>query len=243
MKRIAVTGLAAVLVSLAGAMATNAQDNTTFKLGGGSSAPTLTLGGADADADTLEVRGWRGGYGYGGYRGGYYGGYRGGYYGGYRGYYGGYARGYGWGGYYPRVSYYSYGYRPYYYSSYYSYYQPYVYSYYPNYCYGISDTQLTPSPKLNVQPVPPMETVPETQLKPTMPPASGPYQYDGGPSNPVPMPQGTRPGTNPRPTVPLEGRSVSLPSTTTTAKYTYPAYGQPSGGSDPLQDRTLVIKK
>jgi len=231
MKRIALAGLAALLVSLATTSATRAGDTVNLKLGGNNSAPTVTLGGADADADTLEVRCFRGGYYGGGYRGYSY-------YSGCRSYY---APAY----YYrPSIAYSYYSYRPSYYCA------PRVYYYSscaPTYYYGISETQVTPTLKANIQQVPqvpPMEPA-DTQPKAIVPQGTGPYQYDGGPTNPVPMPQGTRPNTTPRPTVPLDGRPVSLPATTTTTpvKYTYPAYGQPTSGSQPQQERTLLIKK
>ncbi len=134
--------LAAGLVACAAlALAGDARaggDDIPLSMPGGADAATLDRDAPDADSDAdIHFVQYRGGRGYGGYRGGYggyrggYGGYRGGY-GGYRGYYGGY-RGYygGYRGYY----------RPYYYGGYRGYYRPYYYGgyyrpyYYPRY-YG-----------------------------------------------------------------------------------------------------------
>jgi hypothetical protein len=179
----------------------------------GGAVTTLQL---DEDADTLLVWGRRGFYG--GYRG-FYGGYRG-FYGGYRGFYGGYyPRYYSYGGYYPR--YYG-GYYP----GYYNYYYPrYYYNYYPSYYWGCSlGDSLGNAGVVTVlggepQPAAPAQASPQPQ------PSQGNYPYDGGPANPVPLP-GTepKPATPPQPTVPLEGRVVSLPSKP--GKYVYPAYGE-----------------
>src|SRR5262249_34970137 len=150
----------------------------------------------------------------------------------YSGYYGSY--------YYPRYygsyyspSYYGYSYYPSYYGSYYypgyygySYYPRYYgYSYYPSY-YGISyvspiacpagaqhspgavrlrGSKGTTSDSYKV-PLDPMKPVPE----------GGTYRYDGGPSDPVPLPRAEpAPASKVRPqTMPLEGRPVSLPPAT-----------------------------
>jgi hypothetical protein len=234
----------ALLVGSSGARAENAlklvlSSAPTVPSGitGGGDVMTLQL---DKDADTVPVWGHRGYWG-GGYRG-WGGGYRGYWGGGYRGYWGGYGGGYGgWGGYYPR--YYSYGgYYPRYYGGYYpysySYYYPsYSYGYYPGFYWGCS---LDCSPNsagattvLNDKPsaTPPAYSQPYQQpsSQPSVPQQSqqnGTYQYDGGPSNPVPMPKTEpRPTTPTQPSVPLEGRVVSLPSKP--GKYVYPAYGEP----------------
>src|SRR5207237_564538 len=68
--------------------------------------------------------------------------------------------------------------------------------------------------------------------KPVMPPAgngnNGPYQYDGGPLQPMPMPlpsDGPDPTFQPkRPVVPLDGKLVSIPAKA--PAITYPAYGE-----------------
>src|SRR5262249_25746499 len=61
-------------------------------------------------------------------------------------------------------------------------------------------------------------------------PGDGTSPYDGGPSTPVPMPRiegDKQPLKTPPLLVPLEGRPVSIPTTTAQpAKITYPAYGE-----------------
>jgi len=180
--------------------------------------------------------GYRGGFGYyGGYRGGYVG-YRGGfgYYGGYRGGYGGYyGSNWGYGGYasYPVYSYPVYSYPVYSYPVYSSYYySPCVDSTpttpampYATYLDGSVSTYSQPSTVLST-PAPVTRT-------PAPPAGDGTFRYDGGSGvipMPMPVPDGTpvAPTVTPRPTLPLEGRLVSLPSASSTAAY--PAYGEPA---------------
>jgi hypothetical protein len=77
---------------------------------------------------------------------------------------------------------------------------------------------------------------------PVMPREDGTYPYNGGPKNPVP-----NPGADPAPmkdkqrTVPLEGRSVSLPKST--SKWTFPAYGEAARRTSNVEDRTYYTKK
>jgi hypothetical protein len=93
--------------------------------------------------------------------------------------------------------------------------------------------------------LPPPEAEPQMELEPAAPaprqietplpgrPAPAPrggqtFPYDGGPQAPVPMPgrapaPTAEPPAAPRPMVPLEGRSVSLPAK---PRYTYAAYGE-----------------
>jgi hypothetical protein len=184
---------------------------------------------------------------HGGHVGHYHAGYHGHYggYGGYRGYYGGhyhsyYRPYYSFGYYRPYyASRYYYGYSPYYYSSYYT--EPSVYYYSsPIYCpIGLETTPSygTPSysaPNYNAPRVmPPADALnyqPDAQTLPRQP---GTFPYDGGPRLPVPMPRIENPGDvpptrlSPTPTVPLDGRPVSLLAPQTTpVKYTYPAYGE-----------------
>jgi hypothetical protein len=58
--------------------------------------------------------------------------------------------------------------------------------------------------------------------------SDGTYFYNGGPSQPTPLPvpeRGTPPTFEPkRPTVPLNGELVSVPDKA--PKYSYPAYGE-----------------
>src|SRR5262245_27466367 len=207
-------------------------------------------GGHHGHAHHGHVHHGHGHYGHVGHYGGY-GRYYGGY-GGYGRYYNGYGHynGYGYNGYY-RPYYASY-YRPYYYASYYrpyfygaySYYRPYYYApyyYYPYpYYYGYTTPYVVIAGSVGAEA--PMYTLPApTQLMPVaggMPPANGAetYAYDGGSKTPVPVP-GTVPGTvpsgpmppapmskpEPRPTVPSQGRFVSLPTST---PYTFAAYGE-----------------
>jgi len=218
-------------------------------------APTLKLGEAAPEADTFDVRGFRGGcfhrgYCGGGFRGGYSGGFRGGYYGGYAGgYCGGYAGGY-YGGYVggycaPRCySYcapvYSYGYCT-----------PSVYYYY----YPISTVTSVPTTTFSLRIAPlvpgirtqPELTAPLTQAPSNAPvpvprplPGNGTYDYDGGPRAPIPMPRAEPAPTNTQPTVPLDGRPVSLPIRAATPKFTYPAYGEVPRTSVPAE-RTIPV--
>jgi len=197
--------------------------------------------------------GYRGGY-YGGYRGGYYAGYRGGYYGGYRGgYYGGFRGGYG-AFYRPFYGAYYGGYSPYYYSSYSYYnYSPYYYGGY----YGCSDvggaevypicsrtvvvrpsTTVYYEPQAQVLPQQPQlrESQPLPSPAPVMPKADdSTFPYDGGPKDPVPMPQTFEearpmlvpPRARPQATETL----VSLPAkqqpeAKKSGKWNFPAYGE-----------------
>lgn len=254
MCRIAAALCAAGLLTLAGSTAVWAQSDT-LRLGTSSSG---TVSGG-TDTELVAYRGGHGHYhgGFGSYRGGYghyHGGY--GYYrGGYGHYYGGYAH---YRPYWNNYAYYSpYYYRPYYYrpALYFNYYQPYYYAA-PAYYYEISGQTDVPTTLAQM----PAQVQPSTsQYRPTtarpqlLPmPATLPQQpggiqtfpYDGGPQTPLPMPQ-IDPASGPRPTVPLQGKLVSLPLETTggttplftvslgtsaqpapSPRYTYPAYGE-----------------
>ena len=87
-----------------------------------------------------------------------------------------------------------------------------------------------------------MRPAPDSLPAPTPLPGAasdGTYPYDGGPLNPVPMPS-SQPAPKAQPTVPLEGRPVSLPAPEKAEKkYTYPAYGE--GRTLFAQDRTVPI--
>jgi hypothetical protein len=168
------------------------------------------------------------GYGYGGFYRPYYG-YRSfyrPYYGFslYRPYYGGYGLGYGgyglgYGGYYG--GYYGGGYYPSFGLSIYSGYSPGYYSY-PSYyssfytpCAGttVGPQVVTVTPSTTTSPYAqtPLPQIIEGDVNST-------YPYDGGPRSPLPMPgpdDAASPMKAPRPTVPLEGRLVSLPKETT----------------------------
>ncbi|HZT80709.1 MAG TPA: hypothetical protein VFA26_10820 [Gemmataceae bacterium] len=216
----------------------------------GAAAPAATLG-YDGNADTTDVR-WHGGF-----RGSWHGGYRA-FYGPrfYGGFYGPrfYAARYFYG---PRFfgGYYGGFYRPF--VSYYYYAPPVYYSYpYPYPCYypvsysgpvttfqagGVSlSLGLGSTARAYPLPVAPTPNLPPNGGTPMPPPPDdGTYPYDGGPRAPVPMPKADpAPMRSPAPSVPLEGRAVSLPSKP--AKYTYQAYGERPGGSSFAEDRVLV---
>jgi hypothetical protein len=246
MKRVAIASLA-VLTLIVGTSAVRAGD--LFKLTGNDSAPTLTLElKPGQDGDVQETTFWNRGY-YGGYGSFYRPSFYGGGWGGYNSYYGG-----GWGGYNsfynrPNVNwgYNSYYVRPSYYSpSYYpSYYYRPSYYYSPYYCpislritTGASlyspatpaDSVLPtfpPLPKV-MEPLPGQGSLPPLgPVLPNQPSVDGTYPYDGGPSNPVPLPKGdpNPPAVPNKSFAPGEGRLVSLPILKPTPKYTYPAYG------------------
>jgi len=207
--------------------------------------------------------GYRGGY-YGGYRGGYAGGYRhyGGYYGGYSprfygGYYGGYSSRY-YGGYYPR--YYG-GYYGGYYPRYYGYYGGYS-SYYPCVYYYSSGSVIVttclprtavvqngtlppngsalPPPSGNSNgPRPNGSVPPNGSSVPGGPPpgdmGNGTFQYDGGPTEPIPMPNSGTGAPMVEPRGPIVDYDLLVKytqsaktgtSTPTKGKWVYPAYGE-----------------
>ncbi|QJW95063.1 hypothetical protein [Frigoriglobus tundricola] len=233
--------LGAVLVATGGA---GAGDRDTAQLSGGPvSSTTMTLGGKGSAAkaateDTELARGhgggghgggFHGGGHYGGFHGGYggYRGYHGGYYGGYRGYYGGYYRPYYYGGFY----------RPYYAGYYgygfgygYPYYYPYYPTYYPNYIgVGVGSVYVGISGGTAVSGA---VTVPlgntnfarpasQPATQPAAPSGDGTFPYDGGPSNPVPLPK-TDPQATPSATV----TDLPISLKPKAAPYKYKAYGE-----------------
>lgn len=247
--------------------------------GTGVEARTVTLQGtaASEDEDTLAIRGgWGGRCGWGGGWGGRCG--WGGGWGGYRACgWGGYGWG-GWGGYscyrpwtscyYPSV--YTSLYTPVYS---YSYYTPYYYSapvYYSSFwpcrtsaavvvntpsfnlalqryqAQSLANEQALAAPRAVPQNA---YSVPGTAPRQQVVPNDSTYQYNGGPTNPVPMPQAQPeavPAPNPNLSVPLEGRTVSLPSAQKQpSKYRYAAYGEVPGmpRSTPEKSDTLLVKK
>jgi len=223
-----------------------AQGDDTVRLGTKVSDSKATTLSYDGHSDTLLTRGVRGGGGfYGGYRGGYRGGYGVGYRGyGYGGYgYGGYGYGgYGWGGYYGGY------YAPVYYPRVYV--AP-VYYYTPTYYYPVSGTVAGGTPVNTLRPVyvaPSQDQLPQGSAQPS---GNGTFPYDGGPTNPIPLPKNgeDQPMYQPVPKLPAgDGRLVYIPSApqtpaaTGSSGFAYPAYGdsQPSTfGSD----RTAVKKK
>jgi hypothetical protein len=75
----------------------------------------------------------------------------------------------------------------------------------------------------------------QTTRPPTPPGIDDTYTYDGGPSQPLPLPgQDAAPTFDKqRPTVPLSGTLVSIPSRP--ARYTFPAYGETAPSPKPAQ--------
>jgi hypothetical protein len=241
-------GLLAVAGVLVGTSANQAAEVFRLALPANTEAPTLNLVQAEADdGDTMDVRFYHGGGFRGGYvvRGGHYGGYAHGYHGGYaRGYYGGYARGY-YGGSYGYRSVYRYAYYPPVYNYYYcppQYYTPIATS--PSVATTTFSLRVVPlSPQAVPQPLPlslGQPTLPAPNQNPGLSPNPGTFEYDGGPRAPVPLPRAEPTPMNPQPSLPLDGRPVSLPLRAT-PKYTYPAYGElprtpaPKDGSIPVR--------
>jgi hypothetical protein len=93
---------------------------------------------------------------------------------------------------------------------------------------------IPPSQPYYLDPPPPINpdgsTTPPVPPVPPMLPPSDSYRYDGGPTNPVPVPRGPKPTTPPVP---------NTIRTNLTLKVTYPAYGE---ASDLASRDTLVIK-
>jgi len=85
----------------------------------------------------------------------------------------------------------------------------------------------------------PQEPEPIRAPRPSMPrPNDGTFQYDGGPANPVPMPQAEPAPTRTAPVFP-EGRVVSISAKK--PKYSYAAYGEkPESRSS--EQRQLAVK-
>jgi hypothetical protein len=234
---------------LAGTGKLTAQD--TVRLGGTGDATVQSLV-FDGQAETESVywRGW--GYRSWGYRpyGGFYRPYA------YRPYF---YRPYAY-----RPYFYGYGYRPYYaYASSYGY-APYASAYYaPSYYYVPSYSAPVYSDYLNpctaeepampnavvlgsssytrgpIFPTPPR--APAMIQRPTVRADSndGTYPYDGGPSQPMPLPgqDGAPALDKKRPTVPLDGTLVSIPSRP--ARSTFPAYGETALSPRPAQAAPL----
>ena len=230
-------GLSA-LASLAFVAGTaSAGDNVRLSLPGGASAPTIDLKATPDDlaADATPTRLVRGAVhgvarGVVAHRG---------YYGGYRGYYG-----------YP--SYASYYYPRAYVSTYY-YPTPVYYAPQPA-CYPISGTAVGASYSTTVGKVMPPADILNAPYTPreTLPaprPQGQTFPYDGDLGQPLPQaePFPTRnptPLTVPPPTVPLDGRPVSLPARTAApAKLSYAAYGELPRTTPLPDDRFLPIKK
>ena len=240
------SGLLALSGLCFGPSAGRAADTVKLVLPARDDVPAVALGKTDIGADTIDARyGVRvGAYRGGSYRGGFGGGFH---YAGYR--YGSFYR-YGdrYGAFY-RYPRYNYGGYPYYASSYYyPYYYPssaYYYTPAPFYC-PISAAAVPLMPPADGYNLPPAQ---ETLPPPAPVPPGGTFPYDGGPRVPMPMP-GVEPapfGVPPRgvtPTVPLDGRPVSLQVRSTTApKWTYPAYGELPRPSSIAEYRVVPVGK
>lgn len=233
-KSLAAAALVAGLCAATSARADNLIKMAVLPAKGDAPAQTLGLKG---DADTLAV-GWRGGY----YRRGYY-----------RGGYGYYRYPYR---YWPRYSFsIGFGYVPpaYYYAPPVYYYSPppvYIYST-PAYPSPISlgvETYSSPGGAATYSVTRPGAGAPE-QVQPPLPrdgSAPGTFPYDGGPDNPVPMPQADRPGAPRIRMVPLDELRVSLPAQPAQTKdagkgkYVYPAYGEEPRRTGTAGDRNVA---
>jgi hypothetical protein len=66
------------------------------------------------------------------------------------------------------------------------------------------------------------------------------FPYDGGPSNPVPKAKDVPPASDAPRSVPLEGRSVSLPKAA--PKWSFPAYGETARRTTPASNRTYLTR-
>ena len=257
-------GLLAAVGLLAWAVPSRAGD--VIRLNMVDNAPTQNLVDDGQGADT--VRTWYRGFGgWGGYRGFGWGGYRGFGWGGYRGFgWGGYGlgyRGFGYGGFYR--PYYGFGgfYRPFYgYGGYGlgyglgvgyglggigygGFYPGFGYGYGFGPCAGTTASVYTLSmPVATIgTPLPCTPQQPYVDVNPPQAPAdAGTYPYDGGPQPVVPAPkESVKPSTGtPQRSVPLEGRSVSLPKPTT--KWAYPAYGETARRITAPSDQTVLTR-
>ncbi len=73
-----------------------------------------------------------------------------------------------------------------------------------------------------------------------LPGNDGTFPYDGGPQQVVPNPRDTPPSSTTPRSVPLEGRSVSLPKAA--PKWSYPAYGETARRTTPAPERTYLTR-
>jgi hypothetical protein len=73
-----------------------------------------------------------------------------------------------------------------------------------------------------------------------LPSNGGTFPYDGGPQQVVPNPRDTPPSSTTPRTLPLEGRSVSLPKAA--PKWSYPAYGETARRTIPASERTYLTR-
>lgn len=190
---------------------TRADDTIKLGLKKGDDAPVTKLVG-DGEADTVDVGYYRGarwggwnrvGWGWGGWG------------------WGGWPRWYGaYYPYYPRGYYSSYVYYPsvYYYPP--VYYYPSVYYYPVSLAVVQPYASVTPHQREVMPPV-----VDESLPAPRQLPKDGTYQYDGGPANPVPIPN-----SEAKPRIPAPRNSVAplqvVSLNSQNSKYRYSAYGE-----------------
>lgn len=90
--------------------------------------------------------------------------------------------------------------------------------------------------------------MPKADEKAPAPSGNESYKYDGGPTDPVPLPQGdnkapsrVEPKPLPRPSVPLEGRAVSIPAPTKEPELRFRAYGEEEKPQS--TERTILIRR
>jgi hypothetical protein len=261
-------GVGALVVSMSQARA----DDTTIRMGGkgsiqdaGANLSRLDLRPQDNDDDDIVPVWHRYKYGYG--RSFYGGGFSGGFYRGYPGFYSGYRSFYSYPRYSFGFSYYQpryyggFGYNNFYggYNSFYGGYRSFYVSpfYYGGFGFINGSIQIDqPQPSTlqlkPINPVTPMNpnlgdpVLPNPRLPVPQNPNDG-FRYDGGPANPVPLPQGSpEPKAEPNPQLGIPDRSVSLPTkpTTPVKKYQYAAYGEkPKAETAPAKvDDTLFVK-
>ena len=105
---------------------------------------------------------------------------------------------------------------------------PVVYYAEPSYVAPTGFSLRVPFVSLNIARSPrvavPQQSEPIAAPRPSMPrPNDGTFQYDGGPANPVPMPQVEPAPSRKTPVIP-EGRVASISAKS--VKYSYPAYGE-----------------
>jgi hypothetical protein len=146
--------------------------------------------------------------------------------------------------------------RPYRYAYWYprAYFAPYVYYSYPAYYYSYATPYGYYSVSLGATATPyaaanggsatfRVQPPTDVDLPPPRPYQEDSFQYDGGPSKapPTPREEAAPLKSPPVNSVPLEGRSVSLPAGK--AKYTYAAYGEEPTQSKAGEDRAVTVKK
>jgi hypothetical protein len=110
------------------------------------------------------------------------------------------------------------------------------YSYPPSYGRSLRTTTFpTPDPSVMPRATVPGETIPA----PRPSPGKETYPYDGGPANPVPMPNAEpTPSRKARPTIVTDARLVAK-----APRYSYQAYGARPASRTPSEDRQVAVKQ